>query len=281
MEPVRRANEDQATLWNGLGGKGWVEAQTALDRMLRPFEVALVEATNAGPGSRVLDVGCGTGSTTLAFARRVGANGRSVGVDISEPMLALARERAERERLPATFVHADAQLHAFEPASFDAIVSRFGVMFFDDSVRAFASLRRAARVGAELRFVAWRSAADNPFMTAAERAVAPLLPSLPARDPNGPGQFAFADSGRVRRILEQSGWTAIDIAPIDLACEVAEQDLQLYLTRVGPIGRVLQEADERTRVQIMDALHPAFAPYVNGADVRFTGACWMVSARAA
>jgi SAM-dependent methyltransferase len=228
----------------------------------------------------VLDVGCGTGSTTLAFARRVGANGRSVGVDISAPMLTLARERAERERLPATFVCADAQVHAFEPESFDAIVSRFGVMFFDDSVRAFANVRGAARAGAELRFVAWRSAADNPFMTAAERAVAPFLPNLPARDPDAPGQFAFADGGRVRRILEASGWTEIDVAPIDVVCSLPEQDLERYLTRVGPIGRVLQEADERTRARIIEALRPAFAPYVDGADVRFTGACWMVTARA-
>lgn len=280
MESVRVANEEQTALWNGLGGRGWVDAQAALDRMLRPFEDLLVESTSVLPGGRVLDVGCGTGSTALAFARRVGATGRIVGVDLSEPMLALARERAALERLPATFVTADAQVHPFEPASFDAIVSRFGVMFFDDSVRAFANLRRAARAGAELRFVAWRSAADNPFMTAAERAVAPLLPGLPARDPDAPGQFAFADGARVRRILEQSGWTSIDVAPIDVACAVPEQDLQRYLTRIGPIGRVLQEADERTHARITAALRPAFAPYVHGAEVRFNGACWMVSARA-
>ena len=280
MEPARRPNEEQTTLWNGLGGRGWVEAQAALDRVLRPFEDLLVESVAVAPGNRVLDVGCGTGSTTLAFARVVGANGRAVGVDISEPMLAMARERAEQERAPATFVHADAQVHAFEPASFDAIVSRFGVMFFDDTARAFTNLRRAARAGAELRFVAWRSAADNPFMTAAERAVAPLLPNLPARDPDAPGQFAFADRSRVRRTLEQSGWTGVDVAPIDVICTFSEQDLHRYLTRVGPIGRVLQESDDRTRARITEALRSAFAPYVDGADVRFTGACWRVGARA-
>jgi ubiquinone/menaquinone biosynthesis C-methylase UbiE len=280
MEPARRPNEEQTTLWNGLGGRGWVEAQAALDRVLRPFEDLLVESVAVAPGNRVLDVGCGTGSTTLAFARVVGANGRAVGVDISEPMLTMARERAERERAPATFVQADAQIHAFEPASFDAIVSRFGVMFFDDTARAFTNLRRAARAGAELRFVAWRSAADNPFMTAAERAVAPLLPNLPARDPDAPGQFAFADRSRVRRTLEQSGWTGVDVAPIDVICTFSEQDLHRYLTRVGPIGRVLQESDDRTRARITEALRSAFAPYVDGADVRFTGACWRVGARA-
>ena len=157
------------------------------------------------PGSRVLDVGCGTGSTTLAVARRLGAKGRCIGIDISEPMIAAARARAEREGTPASFIRADAQTHAFEPASFDMIISRFGVMFFDDSVRAFANLRRAARDDAELRFIAWRSAAENPFMTTAERAAAPLLPNLPARRPDAPGQFAFADRRRVYSILEESG----------------------------------------------------------------------------
>ncbi|HET7131194.1 MAG TPA: class I SAM-dependent methyltransferase, partial [Gammaproteobacteria bacterium] len=241
---------------------------------------SLLAAATARPGSRVLDVGCGTGSTTLAFARRVGASGRALGVDISEPMLALARERAERARLPATFVCADAQVHAFEPASFDTIVSRFGVMFFDDPVRAFANLRRAARPGAELRFMAWRSGAENPFMTAAERAAAPLLPNLPPRDPNGPGQFAFADPDRVRRILEDGGWTGVELARSDPVCTLPEPDLTRYLVRLGPLGRVLQEADEPTRARIMDAVRPAFAPFVHGNEVRFTAACWMVAARA-
>ncbi|HET8696676.1 MAG TPA: class I SAM-dependent methyltransferase [Gammaproteobacteria bacterium] len=280
MESARRPNEEQLNLWNGLGGRGWVEAQGTLDRLLQPFEDSLLETAAVRVGSRVLDVGCGTGSTTLGFARRVGAAGRAVGVDISEPMLALARERAARERLPADFIRADAQVHAFEPASFDAIVSRFGVMFFDDPVGAFANLRRSARPGAELRFAAWRSAAENPFMTAAERAAAPLLPALPPRDPNGPGQFAFADRDRVRRILEESGWTQVEIGRSDPVCKLPEPDLTRYLIRVGPIGRALQEADEPTRARIMDAVRPAFAPYVHGGEVSFTAACWMVAARA-
>jgi SAM-dependent methyltransferase len=281
MESARRPNEEQASLWNGLGGRGWVEAQATLDRLLQPFEDSLLDAAAVRAGSRVLDVGCGTGSTTLAVARRVGAAGRAVGVDISEPMLALARERAERDRLPATFVCADAQVHAFEPASFDTIVSRFGVMFFDDPVRAFANLRRAARPGAELRFMAWRSGAENPFMTTAERAAAPLLPDLPPRDPNGPGQFAFADPERVRRILGESGWTGVEIAPNDPVCTLPEPDLTRYLIRLGPLGRVLQDADEPTRARIMAVVRPAFAPFVHGNEVRFTAACWMVTARAA
>jgi len=228
----------------------------------------------------VLDVGCGTGSTTLAVARLLGANGRCIGIDISDPMIAVARARAERESAPASFIRANAQNHVFEPASFDMIFSRFGVMFFDDFVRAFANLRRAAKDGAELTFVAWRSPAENPFMTTAERAAAPHLPNIPARRPNAPGQFAFADQRRVYRILEESGWAEIDIRPIDVACTLPEKQLVPYLTRLGPLGLILHEADDRTRTQVTETVRAGFDPFVHGAIVRFTAACWMVGARA-
>lgn len=279
MGITHQSDDEQATLWNGPAGRAWVEAQESLDQMLQPFEDLLVEAVAAGSGGRVLDVGCGTGSTTLAVARRLGAKGRGTGIDISEPMIAAARVRAERERAPASFIRANAQTHAFEPASFDMILSRFGVMFFDDPVRAFANLRRAASADAELRFVAWRSAAENPFITTAERAAAPLLPNLPARRPDAPGQFAFADRRRVSTILEESGWAEIEIRPIDVACTLSEKALGRYLTRLGPVGLILHEADDRTRTQVIDSVRAAFDPYVHGAEVSFTAACWMVGAR--
>lgn len=254
----------------------------ALDQVLKPFEDLLIEGLAAGgalPG-RVLDVGCGTGSTTLAVARRIGPGGRSTGVDISAPMIAAARARADREGITVNFIHADAQTHAFQPASFDRIVSRFGVMFFEDPVEAFANLRGAAREGAELQCLAWRSPAENPFMTTAERAAVPLLPNLPVREPDAPGQFAFADQRRVERILEESGWTSIDIRPIDVACTLAEQDLTRYLTRLGPVGRALEQMDEQTRAQAIETIRAAFDPYVMGTDARFTAACWMIGALA-
>jgi len=280
MDATHRGDNEQAALWNGVAGRAWVETQELLDQVLKPFEDLLVESVLAGPGGRLLDVGCGTGTTTLAAARALGAKGQCTGIDISEPMLAAARARAEREGTPASFVRADAQTHAFEPASFDMIISRFGVMFFDDSVRAFENLRRAAAGNAELRFAAWRSAADNPFMMTAERAAAPLLPNLPARRPDAPGQFAFADQGRVQRILEESGWAEIDIRPIDVACTLPEKELVRYFTRLGPVGRMLPEADERTRGQVIKTVRAALDPYVHGAEVRFISACWIVGARA-
>ncbi|XXF78963.1 class I SAM-dependent methyltransferase [Myxococcaceae bacterium GXIMD 01537] len=280
MNDARLGDDAQTKLWNGLAGRAWVEAQEVLDQMFKPLEDLLVEAVLAGSGCQVLDIGCGTGSTTLGVARRLGVKGRCDGIDISEPMLTAARARAEREGTPANFIRANAQDHAFEPASFDMLISRFGVMFFDDSVRAFANLRRAAKDNAELRFVAWRSPAENPFMTTAERAAAPLLPNLPARRPDAPGQFAFADPRRVHRILEESGWAGIDIRPLDVACTLPEKELVRYLTRLGPLGQILHEADDQTRAQVIATVRAAFEPYVHGAEVRFTAACWMVRARA-
>jgi len=280
MDLTHPADNGQTALWNGRAGRAWVDAQEVLDQMFKPFEDRLVEEVRAESGRRVLDVGCGTGSTTLAVARLLGANGHCVGADISQPMIAAARERAQREDTPASFTCADVQVHAFEPASFDMIISRFGVMFFDNPVLAFANLRRAASNGARLQLIAWRSGAENPFMTTAERAAAPLLPNMPARRPGAPGQFSFADRQRVSSILQESGWAEIDIRPIDVDCILPEKELVGYLTRLGPVGLILQEADEGTRRQVIETVRTAFDPYVHGSEVRFAAACWMVSARA-
>jgi SAM-dependent methyltransferase len=274
------ADSEQAKLWNGPSGQAWIDLQDAFDRSLQPFEDLLVDAVAAQSAQQVLDVGCGTGATTLAMARQLAPSGRCVGIDISNPMIAVARSRAEREGSRARFVCADVQTHPFEPAAHDCFVSRFGVMFFDAPVLAFANLRRAAKAGATMHFIAWRSPAENPFMTTAERAAAPLLPALPARQPDGPGQFAFADRDRVRSILHDSGWTGIDIRPIDVTCTMTESDLSRYVVRMGPVGRALREVDEATRARVASTLREAFARYVHGDTARFTAACWMIGARA-
>lgn len=282
MQPEQRPNEEQTKFWNGIAGRAWADTQPLLDRALKPFEDLLVNAVAAKSARRVLDVGCGAGTTTLAIADLLGANGRCIGIDISEPMIALARTRAERvdSTAPtARFICADAQIYAFEPAAFDMVVSRFGVMFFDDPVRAFANLRHTAKDGAELRFLAWRSPAENQFMTTAERAAAPLLPNIPARDPDAPGQFAFAGRRRVNRILEESGWNEIDIRPLDVSCNFPEKELVRYFTQLGPLGRVLHDVDEPTRTRVVEEVRAAFAAYVQGDEVRFNAAAWMIRAR--
>ncbi|WP_414447273.1 class I SAM-dependent methyltransferase [Burkholderia sp. 22PA0099] len=280
MDDTPAADNTQAALWNGSAARAWIAGQTMLDGMFEPFEALLVDAIDAGAKRRVLDIGCGTGATTLAAARRLGADGEAVGVDISAPMIEVARRRTGQLDAAARFIAADVQTHRFEPASFDLIMSRFGVMFFDDPLFAFTNVRRAAKDGAELRCIAWRSAADNPFMTVAERAAAPFLPNLPARRPDGPGQFSFADSHRVASMLERSGWTQIDIRAIDVDCVLPETELVDYFSRVGPVGMLLQQTSEPIRSQVVKSVRAAFDPYVQESEVRYTAACWMLGARA-
>ncbi|KQZ57470.1 SAM-dependent methyltransferase [Lysobacter sp. Root559] len=279
MNTKPQADDAQAALWNGSAGRAWVDAQAMLDRLFQPFQDLLLETIPFAAARQVLDIGCGTGAITLAVSQRLGEQGRCVGVDISEPMIAAARARVERQRASAHYVVADAQTHAFAPQSFDLVLSRFGVMFFSDPVAAFANLRRAAKPGAELRFIAWRAAAENPFMTTAERAAAPLLTDLPIRQPDAPGQFAFAERRKVQAILQDSGWSEIDIRPIDVPCSLPEPDLIPYLSRLGPVGMSLQTADEATRERVIATVRAAFEPFVHGAEVRFTAACWMIGAR--
>lgn len=273
-------DETQDAMWNGVAGLGWVAAQETVEEAFSPLADLLVETVAAKPRRCVLDVGCGTGSTTLAVAKRLGAQGRCVGIDISEPMLGRARLRAELGSARTNFICADAESHGFESASFDMIISRFGVMFFSDPKKAFENLRRAAEDGAELCCIVWRSPSDNPFMTTAERAAVGLVPNIPARDPDAPGQFGFSDPSRVGRILEQGGWMNQDISPVDIECSFPERDLVRYVTSLGPVGRALAGESEETRSRVLATVLPAFAPYVDGGRVRFTAACWKVSARA-
>lgn len=273
---THKPDQDQAALWNSTGARGWVEAQEVLDRLFEPIADMLL--ADIRPGENVLDVGCGTGGLSVEAARRAAPGGTCTAVDISHPMIEAAQARSERGATPVTYICADAQSYAFQSAAFDRIISRFGVMFFEDTVRAFANLRAAARRGAELRFTAWRSIEENPFVTAAERAAAPLL-QLPMRRNDEPGQFAFASANRVSSILDQSGWEDIEIRPLDLPCELAEADFLQYLSLIGPVGRYLQQTDDHMRIQVMESVKPAFDIYRNEDGVRFNAACWVVTAR--
>jgi SAM-dependent methyltransferase len=279
--PAEAPNRSQAALWNETSGPTWVEMQATLDRMLAPVAERLVAEAFPGEGGRVVDIGCGAGATTLAMARRLGAGGRCLGVDISGPLVAAATARARTDGLGnAAFVEADAQTYAFEPGAFDAAISRFGVMFFDHPEAAFRNIRRAVKPDGTLTFVAWRSPAENPFMATAAVAARPFLPAMPTPDPTAPGQYAFADAARVRRILEAAGWRQAAAAPLDLPGEVSEADLMSYVTRLGPAGAALRGADADTRAEVAAALAAAYRPFIRDGAARFTSACWLVTARA-
>lgn len=272
---------DQATHWNQAGGQAWVELQGLMDGLNQPIENLLVEAAFPGAGGRVLDIGCGAGATTLAMARGLGPKGVCLGVDVSAPLLDLARERARAEGLEAAdFLLGDAGA-ADMGGSFDAALSRFGVMFFSDFDRAFANIRASLKPGAKLVFACWRSAADNPLAGAPVAAAAPLLPPMPKADPLAPGRFAFADPLRVRGVLERSGWHDIAIEALDAPTPIALADLVTLSLKMGPVAAALRGQDEETTAKVHHAVAAALAPYA-GEDgvVPMVAACWLVSARA-
>lgn len=278
MSQIAVANAEQSKKWNAGAGRSWAELGDLLDRLLEPFVPFLLDEIGPVSGKRILDVGCGAGALALAVARQWGS---SLGVDISGPLIEAARARARRLDLAAAeFVRADAQTHALAASAFDALASRFGVMFFTDSVVALRNLRSAVRPDGKLACLAWRSAAENAFMTAAERAVADILPQLPARVENAPGQFGFADPDRVRAVLDESGWRDVAIRAVDQPCAMTERELGLYARRMGPVGELLPALDGARRAEVERRVDAAFLPWIEEGEARFTAACWMVTARA-
>ena len=182
-------NADQIAYWNGPAGQRWATRQQAQDILLGPVADILIDRAAPAVGERVIDVGCGSGVTTIAFARKVAPSGHAFGVDISGPMLERARASAPKD-LPIDFVQADATVYPFDPASFDLLASRFGVMFFADPVLSFANMRKALKPSGRLAFACWREPRENPWMMAPLQAVYQHVPKLP---PQGP-----EDSGAVR-----------------------------------------------------------------------------------
>ena len=213
-------NADQIAYWNGPAGQRWADRQQAQDILLGPVADLVIDRAKPKPGERVIDIGCGSGVTTIGFARKVAPSGHALGVDISGPMLARARASAPKD-LPVDFVQADATVYPFEPASFDLLVSRFGVMFFADPVVSFANMRKALKPSGRLAFACWREPRENPWMIAPLMAVYKHVPKLPPQGPEDPGPFAFASEERVHRILGGAGFTGIAMEACPLSMDIA------------------------------------------------------------
>jgi SAM-dependent methyltransferase len=274
-------NAPQFEYWAGLAGERWRANQDHQDQVLRPVSDLLIAAAGARPGERVIDVGCGCGATTLDFAERVAPGGEVLGLDVSELMLARARERATPD-LPVRFVLADATVHEAPAASADLVVSRFGVMFFANPAMSFANLRRALRPGGRLVFACWREAKQNPWLTIPLREAAKHVPPLPETNPEDPGPFAFAGEARVRRILSEAGFADIALTPHDLDLDIAigngvDTALAAALA-IGPTSRALEGQSETVRASAMADIRAALAKRAVGGSVPLGAAIWIVAA---
>lgn len=277
-------NQQQIEYWNSRAGDTWAQLQTILDQQIAPFGTQLIYALAPTAGERILDIGCGCGQTTLDIAARVSPTGRAVGVDISRPMLQVARNRAAAAHLDVTWLEADAQTADLRQASgideFDAACSRFGVMFFGDPVHAFRNVRRSLRRGGRLTFVCWRPLTENPWMQVPLQAALPLLPPPPAADPHAPGPFAFADPARVQRILTEAGFSRVSYAPFDAQIGSGDIDQTLHLMmRVGPLGAALREHPQY-KDAVMGAVRTALLPHASsaGGTILLPGGIWVFAA---
>jgi SAM-dependent methyltransferase len=275
------ANADQIDYWNGPSGEKWVKNQQVMDASLASATVGLLPLAAIRLGERVLDIGCGSGEISLAAADAVGAAGQVTGVDVSRPLLALARERAEG-RGNVRFVEADAATHVFAP-DHDLLISRFGVMFFDDPQGAFANLRKAARPGGRLAFICWRPMVENEYAAMPFEIAKTLMPAFPPADPHAPGPFAFADSDRLRGILAGAGFSDVAINRHDglMPMGTTAEQAGIQATSLGPTARALRNFDEDVRARVLAAVTDAFRAYPK-TDGMITCriACWLVAAKA-
>ncbi len=280
MTELNELHAEQLAFWNGPGAERWVTNQARMDATLSEVLDAAVAHAAPREGEAVLDVGCGCGATTLALARKVGPAGHVTGLDVSAPMLELARTRSSGLANVA-WLRADAAAHQFDPASVDLLFSRFGVMFFGDPAAAFANLRRALRPRGRVVFACWRAFAENPWMRVPLHAAYAHVPPLPKLGPEDPGPFSFAEPDRVARILTQAGFVQPRLTKLDLAIDLANgEGLEAAVRQAagfGPAARAMEDQPEAARAAATDAIRAALAPYAaSNGRVALPAAIWLV-----
>lgn len=243
-DQLGEANADQISFWNSEPGKKWILFQESLDTVFQSVNDRLLERANPLPGERVLDIGCGTGATTMEFASKVGPTGSTVGIDVSRQLL----DHAEERRNGGQFDHieyllVDAQTHVFDPDGFDLLTSRFGVMFFGDPIAAFRNLAVALRPGGRLSVVSWAAMVGNPWFEAPRDAAVSQLGKPAPTPPTVPGPLAFAEVDYVLKILRQAGFSncSADTEQVNLFHPGSVEDVAYLASNIGPSARIVKE----------------------------------------
>jgi SAM-dependent methyltransferase len=275
------ANADMVEYWNGRPAHAWVTDAERFDTMLAPFGRRLLTAAVLTPGARVLDVGCGNGAISLEAARTVGPGGWVTGLDLSAPMLRVARRRAEEQGFDVDFVQGDAQTASFDEP-FDVVLSRFGVMFFDEPEAAFANLAKAARTGGRLCFVCWQEMFANEWIAVPAMAMVAHvgIPDLP--EPGVPGPFALADAQRTRSLLESAGWSEVIVEEHTDRMRMGRdpEDVVAFMLSEEMGRRVVEGKDPEAVQAGTEAALEALRPYATPEGV-LLGGDWLVTARKA
>jgi ubiquinone/menaquinone biosynthesis C-methylase UbiE len=270
---MENPNRAQADYWSSATGKKWISHETRLDAAMAEILHRLLERSEIKPGQNVLDIGCGTGASTLEAAKLVGKNGHVTALDIATQLLNRAESRSDEMGLTNTsFLLADAQSHQFELKQYDTIMSRFGLMFFADPVAAFSNIANGLKDAGRMVFAAWGPVAQNPwFYVPRDAAVAQLGKPAPA-DPLAPSPLAFQDLGKVIDLMKRAGLTDVTgetemvaMNPIGTAADAAR-----VASRVGPAARVMKEfsGNESDAMAIEKSVADAFSEFVTGGGVR-------------
>ena len=280
-------NSAQIEFWNGETGQNWVTHDALMEQMLQPLGEAVMNVLAPIAGERALDIGCGCGHTSLALATRVGPEGAVTGVDVSAPMLKVAKTLADTagdDSAPTVFLEADAQTHTFHAPHYDVVFSRFGVMFFEDPVAAFTNIRSAMSPTGRLAFCCWQPRAVNPFMTVPAMAALELLPAPPQPPPRTPGPFAFEEADYVDAILQEAGYRDICISPLSQLLEfgrgLALTEIVERLVQIGPIAQMIRDAPADLQQPVRDRVSAAIAPFYDSrTGLALEGQFWTASAK--
>ena len=281
-------NKSQIEFWNGDTGRNWVAYDALMEAMLKPIGETVLDVFQFLPHARALDIGCGCGHPTLSLATRIGPGGSVTGVDISAPMLSVARELTatnEHKGASINFLELDAQVHPFEPENFEHVFSRFGVMFFEDPIAAFRNIHHALTASGTLAFCCWQSRTVNPFMTVPAQAALELLPDPPEMPPRAPGPFAFAEPDYVDSILSQSGFSNIDITSLShdlvFGAGLPLSEIVEHLVKIGPIAQMVREAPDALQQPVRERVATALTPFfTENGGINLEGNFWQVTANA-
>ena len=274
---VAPGNDDQLAAWDGDEGAVWAAHPEFFDSSVRHLHRRLVEAAAVAPAERVLDLGCGSGQCTRDAARQA-TRGEAVGIDLSRPMLRVAEETAAREGLGnVRFVHGDAQVHPFEPGTFDVAVSRTGAMFFADQVAAFTNVARALRPGGRLALVSWRSAAENEWFTSLVHALRPDLPVI-APPPDAPSPFRHADPDVTTSILTAVGFEQVALTPLDAPMYFGRDAEEGFRVVSDLLAWMVREVEPAERVESLARLRGLLQAHETGDGVAMGCAAWLITA---
>jgi ubiquinone/menaquinone biosynthesis C-methylase UbiE len=278
-------NAREVEYWNSAHTRAWAEEYEVIDRLFAGLTQVALNLAAPQLGERVIDIGCGSGTTVLELASRVGSSGYVLGADVSKPSVEKARARIAAAGVrQAEITLCDVSTHIFPANSFDLVFSRFGVMFFAEPVAAFTNIRKAVKPHGRVALVVFRSPQENKWATAPLAAVRHILPPITPPGPEDPGQFSWADAARVHRILESAGFQDVSLTPHDpimpLAARGGATEAASFMLRVGPVVRAMGEASEQQRKEVRVALEAFFRSQEGSQGILLPGAIWIVTARA-